>query len=68
MRAVTFLELDFDGSEPDMIVLADYITGVGLTGSEPFTVATVYLNQGSYFYDRHLSESLFNRTRRANLG
>lgn len=49
MKAVTFLELDFDGSEPDMIVLADYITGVGPTGSEPFTVATVYLNQGSYF-------------------
>ncbi|MGD1905709.1 MAG: hypothetical protein ACFB0C_06915 [Leptolyngbyaceae cyanobacterium] len=49
MKAVTFLELDFDGAEPDIIVLADYITGVGPTGSEPFTVATVYLNQGDYF-------------------
>lgn len=49
IKAVSFMELDFDGSEPDVIVIADYITGIGPTGSEPFPVTTVYLNQGSRF-------------------
>lgn len=49
MKAVAFMELDFDGSEPDAIAIAEYITGVGPTGSQPFPVTTVYFNQGDHF-------------------
>lgn len=49
VKGISFLELDFDGSEPDVLFIADYITGVGPTGSQPFPVTTVYLNQGDYF-------------------
>lgn len=32
-----------------VVVIADYITGVGPTGSEPFPVTTIYNNEGGYF-------------------
>ena len=32
-----------------VIVMADYITGVGQTAAVPFPVTTVYNNQGGYF-------------------
>ena len=32
-----------------VVVIADYITGVGPTGSEPFPVTTIYTNAGGYF-------------------
>ena len=32
-----------------LVVIADYITGVGPTGSEPFPVTTIYNNEGGYF-------------------
>ena len=32
-----------------VVVMADYITGVGPNGSEPFPVTTIYNNAGGYF-------------------
>ena len=44
-----------------VIVIADYITGAGPTGSVPFPVTTVYNNEGGYFTvdaasSRHLTD------------
>jgi hypothetical protein len=49
VQAVSFQEIDFDGSEPDVIVIADHIIGAGPNGSVPFPVTTVYFNQGASF-------------------
>ncbi|MEO1394409.1 MAG: hypothetical protein AAFV90_15995 [Cyanobacteria bacterium J06634_5] len=46
LKAVAFEAVDSDGQMPDVIVVADYITGIGPTGAEPFTVTTVHFNQG----------------------
>ncbi|MGP1386424.1 MAG: hypothetical protein ACTS2F_22880 [Thainema sp.] len=45
-----------------VIVIADYITGAGPTGSRPFPVTTVYNNEGGYFtVDAAASRSLTDR-------
>lgn len=49
LKAVSFQEIDFDGSEPDVIVIAEYILGAGPRGDETFPVTTVYFNQGRHF-------------------
>ncbi|HBQ97822.1 MULTISPECIES: hypothetical protein [unclassified Roseofilum] len=62
LEAVSFQEIDFDGSEPDIIVVAEYIIGAGPRGSEPFPVTTVYFNQGSRFStDPELNKLLTER-------
>ncbi|MEO1590101.1 MAG: hypothetical protein AAFU71_02290 [Cyanobacteria bacterium J06632_22] len=49
VKAVSFTELLFDGPEPDVIVLAEYMVGAGPNAAQPFPVATVYLNEGGTF-------------------
>lgn len=62
LRAVSFQEIDFDGSEPDVIVIAEYIIGAGPRGDETFPVTTVYFNQGRRFTtDPELNQLLTER-------
>ncbi|MDJ1168718.1 hypothetical protein PMG71_04695 [Roseofilum sp. BLCC_M154] len=57
LKAVSFQEIDFDGSEPDVIVIAEYISG-----NRTFPVTTVYFNQGSRFTtDPELNQLLTDR-------
>ncbi|MDB9518463.1 hypothetical protein PN466_16080 [Roseofilum reptotaenium CS-1145] len=49
LEAVSFQEIDFDSSEADIIVVAEYIIGAGPREGEPFPATTVYFNQGSRF-------------------
>ncbi|MEO1621742.1 MAG: hypothetical protein AAFU53_12020 [Cyanobacteria bacterium J06632_3] len=60
VKAVSFDELNGDSQGPDIIVIADYITGIGPTGSEPFSVAKAYFYEGDYRYrtDERLNELL----------
>ncbi|MDJ1181473.1 hypothetical protein PJF56_21645 [Roseofilum sp. BLCC_M91] len=62
LKAVSFQEIDFDGSEPDVIVIAEYIIGAGPRGDETFPVTTVYFNQGRRFTtDPELNQLLTER-------
>jgi len=47
-KAVAFKDADNDGLK-DVIIIADYITGIGPTGAEPFSVAGVYLQKDKEF-------------------
>lgn len=50
IKAVSFLQLGFSNPNEDgVLVLADYITGIGRTGAIPFPVAIVYQREGKGF-------------------
>ncbi|BDA66653.1 hypothetical protein CAL7716_008190 [Calothrix sp. PCC 7716] len=50
IKAVSFLQLGFsDPNEDGVLVLADYITGIGRTGAKPFPVAILYQREGKGF-------------------
>ncbi|MEL7072126.1 MAG: hypothetical protein AAGN15_26280 [Cyanobacteria bacterium J06581_3] len=46
VKAVSFEDIHQDGDGPDIIVIAEYITGIGPEGADPFSVATVFFNRG----------------------
>lgn len=46
VKAVAFEDILQDGDGPDIVVIADYVTGVGPTGAQPFSVAHVLFNRG----------------------
>ncbi len=48
VRAISLYDVNKDG-EKDIIVIADYITGVGSTGAIPFPVAGIYFQKGKEF-------------------
>ncbi|MEO0805025.1 MAG: hypothetical protein AAFY33_01850 [Cyanobacteria bacterium J06643_4] len=62
LKAVSFQDLSDISAGPDIIVIAEYITGIGPTGNEPFPVTTVYSYQGNGQYSRagFISELLTN--------
>ncbi len=63
LTAVAFRDVNQDGFE-DVITIAQYLTGAGPTGAEPFPVATVYFNdQGKAF---QLDESLNRQLEQAH--
>lgn len=49
VKAVSFPELSFNGPEPDVVLLTEYMVGAGPTAAQPFPVATIYLNEGGTF-------------------
>ncbi|MBW4601595.1 MAG: hypothetical protein KME29_18975 [Calothrix sp. FI2-JRJ7] len=50
VKAVSFIQLGFsDPNEDGILVLADYITGIGRTGAKPFPVTIVYQREGKGF-------------------
>jgi hypothetical protein len=50
VKAVSFLQLGFSGPNEDgIIVLAEYITGIGRDGAKPFPVTIVYMREGKGF-------------------
>ncbi|MEO0768025.1 MAG: hypothetical protein AAFY72_01115 [Cyanobacteria bacterium J06649_4] len=63
VQAVSFDELNGDGQGPDIIVIADYITGIGPTGSQPFSVAKAYFYDGNNQYrtDEAINELLVEK-------
>lgn len=46
LDAVAFEDINGDGLGPDVVAIAQYITGVGPTGGQPFPYPTVLLNDG----------------------
>ena len=46
VTAVAFEDIHRDGDGPDIIVIADYITGIGPTGAQPFSAPIVLFNRG----------------------
>ena len=58
MLAVAFTDLDSDGQD-DVAVLAQYITGIGPSGTQPFPAAAVYFSRDTVFkHDRQISQYL----------
>ncbi len=50
VKAVSFLQLGFSGPNEDgIMVLAEYITGIGRDGAKPFPVTIVYIREGKGF-------------------
>ncbi|MEL7331285.1 MAG: hypothetical protein AAFN12_03505 [Cyanobacteria bacterium J06560_2] len=47
LQAIAFEDANQDGIGPDIVFVADYITGIGPSGAEPFSVAKVLINDGS---------------------
>lgn len=62
LKAVSFKGFSDISAGPDIIVIAEYKTGIGPTGNEPFPVTTVYSYQGNGQYSRadFISELLTN--------
>ena len=57
--AVGFPDLDGDG-KLDIVVVREFMTGIGPTGAQPFTVAEAWINKGGgkFAADEKLNESL----------
>ena len=47
LSAVAFEDVNEDGLGPDVVAIAQYITGIGPDGAKPFPAATVLFNDGS---------------------
>lgn len=58
--AVAFEDVNADGAGPDIIVIAEYMTGIGRNGTYPFPVATVFFNDGDDYFatDSYVDELL----------
>ncbi len=50
LRAVAFGDFNRDGLGPDVITIAEYVTGIGPTGAQPFPIVTVYFYETLYSY------------------
>lgn len=61
--AVAFEDVNTDGAGPDIVVIAEYMTGIGPTGAQPFPVATVFFNDGDDYFatDSYIDELLSSR-------
>lgn len=57
LQEIAFEDVNRDGVGPDIITIAEYVTGVGPEGSQPFSIANVYFNQGT---DRFLADATVN--------
>ncbi|WP_152532146.1 hypothetical protein [Leptolyngbya sp. Heron Island J] len=47
---MAFEDVNSDGAGPDIIVIAEYMTGIGPTGAQPVPVATVFFNDGYDYF------------------
>jgi len=66
MSAVSFKDVNNDGLK-DIIVIAEYITGVGENGATPFNVAGIYFQKDNEFIelpelDNELNDNSKNQT------
>lgn len=50
LEAVSFQDVNMDGLK-DILIIADYMTGVGPTGAEPFPVGSIYFQKGKEFHN-----------------
>lgn len=65
--AVSFTDVNHDGLT-DVVVIAQYATGVGPTGNRPYPIASVYFQKGKEFVnDPKLDEQLNNFDKRWNI-
>ncbi|MEO1622070.1 MAG: hypothetical protein AAFU53_13695 [Cyanobacteria bacterium J06632_3] len=46
LKAVAFEDIHQDGDGPDIIVIAEYVTGIGPEGALPFTAPAILFNRG----------------------
>ena len=66
LKAVAFRDADRDGFK-DVLLIADYITGIGPQGAIPFPVGSVYFRRGKSFsslpdFDERLNEAKKNES------
>ena len=63
VNAVAFEDVNTDGAGPDIVVIAEYMTGIGPTGAQPFPIATVFFNDGDDYFatDSYVDELLSSR-------
>ncbi len=59
MTDARFADVDGDG-RPDLVVVAQFMTGIGPSGAEPFPIATVYLGQEAGFERSRALEDKLN--------
>jgi len=65
--AVAFKDMNFDGLK-DIVVMSNYITGIGRTGTEPFRVVDVYFQKENGFEQvNNISEGLNDPKNYVNL-
>lgn len=54
IKEISFGDFNSDSLGPDVIVIAEYMTGIGPTGAQPFAVTTVFFheafNENTYSY------------------
>jgi|SRR5690554_309838 len=50
VRAVSFKDVNKDGLK-DVVIIADYVTGIGNEGAIPFPVCGIYFQKGKKFVD-----------------
>lgn len=50
VRAVSFKDVNKDGFK-DVVIIADYVTGIGNEGAIPFPVCGIYFQKGKKFVD-----------------
>ena len=62
VTAISFKDLNFDGLK-DIIIMAQYMTGIGPTGSRPFYVKDVFFQDKNGFTKREALTKLLNEDR-----
>ncbi|MEL6352304.1 MAG: hypothetical protein AAFR58_11090 [Cyanobacteria bacterium J06627_28] len=66
VKAVAFEDIHQDGDGPDIVVIADYVTGIGPTGAQPFSVAHILFNRGDDSFQSDFSVDQILSDREAN--
>lgn len=65
VKAISFKDVNQDGKK-DVIVLADYLTGIGSEGSVPFTVPMIYIQKGKEFLSDYNVDNSLSKSGKVN--
>ncbi len=63
IKAIAFIDMNFDGYT-DVTIIQDFMTGIGPTGAQPFSISTVYFNEnnGKFNYNKNIQKKIGSMT------
>ncbi|GMT49947.1 MAG: hypothetical protein IEMM0008_1486 [bacterium] len=63
IKAVAFIDMDFD-DYVDVVIIQDFMTGIGRDGAKPFSISTVYFNKknGKFNYNKNIQKKIGSMT------
>ncbi len=59
IKAIAFIDMNFD-DYVDVVIIQDFMTGIGRDGAKPFSISTVYFNKknGKFNYSKSIQKQI----------